>query len=83
LPSTVTAYVPGEPVQERVDVSEPPIGRLYEEREQETSLEDVAAERCTVAEKPCSRWRVTVDVADVFPTALTLGGSALRSKSGR
>jgi hypothetical protein len=49
LPSTVTVYVPAEPLHERVDLSEPPITRLFVENEQEIPAATVA-ERPTVPE---------------------------------
>ena len=56
LPSTMTEYVPGEPLHESVDLSDPPpIGRLFGETEQEITLLDVVAVRLTVAENPFSR----------------------------
>ena len=76
-------YVPGEPLHESVDVSGPPIVRLFGETEQETPLVDGVADRLTVAEKPYSRWRVMVELAGVFPVALTVVGSTLRLKSGK
>lgn len=80
-PTTKTVYVPGEPLQERVDVSDPPIWRLFAEKEQEMPLADALAERLTVAEKPYRRWRVMVELPKAFPAAWILVGSALRSKS--
>ena len=55
FPSTVTVYVPGEPLHESVDVSEPPIERLLGETEQDKPLADVVVERLTVPVNPYSR----------------------------
>jgi hypothetical protein len=77
----MTVYVPGEPLHDRVDVSEPPIERLFVEKEQEMPLADVA-ESLTVAEKPYSLWRVTVELPEAFPALLMPVGFALSSKSG-
>ena len=79
----MTVYVPGEPVQERVDVSDPPFARLFEEREQVILDEDGVAVSLTVAEKLLDRVRVIVEVPVELPAILTVVGLALRSKSGR
>jgi hypothetical protein len=75
-------YVPEELLHNRLDLSEPPIGRLLGDKEQEMPLADAGAVRLTVAEKPYRRWRVMVEFPDAFPAILTLVGSALREKSG-
>ena len=83
FPSIVTVYVPGEPVQERVDVSDPPFARLFEEREQVILDEDGVAVSLTVAEKLLDRMRVIVEVPVELPAIVTVVGLALKSKSGR
>ena len=76
-------YVPDGPAQDRVGVSEPPIIRLFEDREQATLDGDEVAVSMTVAEKPCERARLIVEVPVALPTILTVVGSALKPKSGR
>ncbi len=83
FPSIMTVYVPGEPVQERVDVSDPPFARLFEEREQVILDEDGVAVSLTVAEKLLDRVRVIVEVPVELPAIVTVVGLALKSKSGR
>ena len=83
FPSIVTVYVPGEPVQDRADVSAPPFARLFEEREQVILDEDGVAVSLTVAAKPLERVRVIVEVPVALPTISTVVGLALKSKSGR
>jgi len=83
FPLTVTVYVPGEPVQDRVDVSGPPIARLLEESKQLTCEDDGLAVRLVVAEKPCERVRVIVVVPVALPIMFTVAGLALKPKSGR
>ena len=83
FPSIVTVYVPGEPVQERVDVSDPPFARLFEEKEHVILDEDGVAVSLTVATKPFERMRPIVEVPVALPTISTVVGLALKSKSGR
>jgi len=83
FPSIVTVYVPDGPAQDRVEVSEPPIARLFDDREQVTLDEDEVAVSLTVAEKPGERVRLIVEVPVALPTILTVIGSALKPKSGR
>ena len=83
FPSIVTVYVPGEPVQERVDVSDPPFARLFEEKEHVILDEDGVAVSLTVAEKLLDRVRVIVEVPVELPGIVTVVGLALKSKSGR
>jgi hypothetical protein len=64
-------------------VSEPPIARLFEEREQVILDEEGVAVSLTVAGKPYDRVRVIVEVAVVLPEMLTVVGLALKLKSGR
>ena len=55
FPLTKTEYLPGKPLHDSVDVSEPPIGSLLGETEQDKLLADVVVERLTVAVNPYSR----------------------------
>jgi len=83
FPSIATVYAPGAPVQDRVEVSDPPFSRLFEEREQVILDEDGMAVSLTVAEKPGERLRLIEEVPVALPTILTVVGSALKPKSGR
>ena len=83
FPSIATVYIPGEPVQERVEVSDPPFARLFEEREHVILDEDGVAVSLTVAEKLFERVRLIVEVPVALPTISTVVGLALKSKSGR
>jgi len=83
FPLIETVYVPGEPAQDRVEVSEPPFARLFEEREHVMLGDDVVAVSFTVAAKPVERVRVIVEVPVALPAMLTLVGFALRPKSGK
>jgi hypothetical protein len=76
-------YVPGAPVQDRVEVSDPLFARLFEEREQVMPDEDGVVVSLTVAEKPYVRERVIVEVPVELPAIFTVVGFALRVKSGR
>jgi hypothetical protein len=64
-------------------VSDPPIARLFEEREQVRLDDDGVAISLTVAEKPGVRVSVTVEVPVALPEILTLVGLALKPKPGR
>ncbi len=64
-------------------MSDPPIARLFEEREQVRLDDDGVAVSLTVAEKPGVRVSVTVEVPVALPEILTLVGLALKPKSGR
>lgn len=64
-------------------MSDPPIARLFEEREQVRLDDDGVAVSLTVAEKPSVRVRVTVEVPVALPEIVTLVGLALKPKSGR
>jgi len=64
-------------------VSDPPVARLFEEREHVMLDEDGAAVSLTVAEKLFERVRVMVDVPVALPEILTVVGLALKLKSGR
>ena len=70
-------------MQDRVDVSDPPSARLFEEREQMILDEDGVAVSLTVAEKLFERVRLIVEVPVALPTISTVVGLALKSKSGR
>ena len=80
---TIVVEIAGEPVQDRVDMSDPPFARLFEEREQMILDEDGVAVSLTVAEKLLDRMRVIVEVPVELPAIVTVVGLALKSKSGR
>ncbi len=83
FPSIATVYVPGDPEQDRVEVSDPPFSSLFEEREQVMLDDDGVAVSLTVAAKPFERVRVIVEVPVALPTISKVVGWALKSKSGR
>ncbi len=83
FPSIATVYVPGDPEQDRVEVSDPPFSSLFEEREQVMLDDDGVAVSLTVAAKPFERVRVIVEVPVALPTISKVVGLALKSKSGR
>ena len=76
-------WVPGEPKQERVEVSELPLARLGGEREHVSVSGDEVAARVTVGEKPSVRVMVIVEIPGDPWFTLTVVGFASRLKSGR
>jgi hypothetical protein len=71
----------GEPVQESVEVPEPPV-RLVDESAHDKPVEFVVTTSVTVPEKPFREATVIAEVAEVPTVVVTLVGLAVIPKSG-